>query len=136
MLPVDFPGSNINFTKPDSMTDEQCGTLRGFAGIRKDAKILQVAYRPSKEDMTMLRNNGQIVMIMSIPATAGRMVRFSMLPDPGYGFTYVGHIAAYQPLKSEVRLLDRGFNLWITFLGDTFPVISVSVIEPKTILHG
>lgn len=52
MMPVDFPGSNIVFKKPEGMTDEQCMSLPAFIGTDEDGfPFVLECWQPSKEDM-------------------------------------------------------------------------------------
>lgn len=63
MLPTDFEGTNIILTKPDSMTDEQCMTVRAYAGEDNDGfKFLLTAWMPSKEDLEAM-NAGRPIML-------------------------------------------------------------------------
>lgn len=59
MLPIDFPGSNFTFTKPQGMTDEQCMSLRVFKGHDTEGNpVIISAWKPSYEDIKAI-NEGR-----------------------------------------------------------------------------
>lgn len=63
MMPIDFPGTNKEFIKPDSMTDEQCLPLRAY--MDKDANgidFILTAWQPSKEDIEAI-NRGEPIYV-------------------------------------------------------------------------
>lgn len=52
MLPVDFEGSNITFTKPKGWADEECFDLKAMKGIDdKGSPFILTRWMPSKEDL-------------------------------------------------------------------------------------
>lgn len=63
MLPTTFEGYNFVYTKPGSMTDEQCMDLPVFKGL--DANGLPVivsCWRFSKEDLEEIQRTGCIYL--------------------------------------------------------------------------
>lgn len=56
MRPIDFEGTNLTLTKPDSMLDEECLPLRAFKGV-DDAgfNFILTAWQPNKEDLEALK---------------------------------------------------------------------------------
>ena len=66
MIPVDFDGTNIELTKPDDMTDEQCMSCRAYRGIDEDGfHFYLMAFNPSLEDLNAL-NEGRPLMVKVI----------------------------------------------------------------------
>lgn len=63
MLPTDFEGTNIVLGKPDSMTDEQCSSIKAYKGIDGDGyPFFLTAWQLSKEDLEAV-NNGRPIML-------------------------------------------------------------------------
>lgn len=59
MLPIDFENANFTFTKPESMTEEQCSDLRVFRGQWADGTPCIISkWQPSKEDIEAI-NRGE-----------------------------------------------------------------------------
>lgn len=63
---VDFEGTNHAFGKPESMTYQQCGTLRvkrGLADIEGDKFVVSTSgWKPSAEDLEKLNAGGLIYL--------------------------------------------------------------------------
>lgn len=56
MLPVDFEGTNITFTKPKDMTDGQCGSVKAFKGIDQNGfPFILLAFQPNYEDIQAIK---------------------------------------------------------------------------------
>jgi hypothetical protein len=63
MLPVNFSEANFTFTKPSSMTDEECGDLRVHKGNYSDGTPVIISkWQPSKEDIEAI-NRGEGVYL-------------------------------------------------------------------------
>lgn len=63
MLPIDFEGTNITFTKPPTMTDEQCSDVRAFVGIDEDGfNFTLLGFQLSVEDLEAV-NAGRPIML-------------------------------------------------------------------------
>lgn len=64
MIPaVEFPESNFTFSKPSSMTDEQCAPLHVWKG--KDdggTPVIISCWQLSKEDLEEIQKNGKIYL--------------------------------------------------------------------------
>lgn len=58
MRPIDFPEANTQFTKPDDMTDEQCGGLSAYVGEGH----INTVWMPNKEDLEAL-NAGRPIIV-------------------------------------------------------------------------
>jgi len=56
MEPINFKEANKNFIKPDSMTDEECGSLPAY----QDEKYLISCWRPSIKERIKLLFAGKI----------------------------------------------------------------------------
>ncbi len=64
MLPTDFPEANFTFTKPESMTDEECSDLRVFKGSYHDGTPVIISkWQPSKEDIEAI-NRGEGIFLL------------------------------------------------------------------------
>ena len=46
MRPIDFPQANLTLSKPDSMTDEECGSLR----VYRSGPQMFSCWQPSEEE--------------------------------------------------------------------------------------
>lgn len=63
MLPTTFQGSNFVFTKPKSMSDEECSDLPVFRG--KDTEgtpVIISCWKFSKEDLETIQKTGVIYL--------------------------------------------------------------------------
>jgi hypothetical protein len=64
MLPTDFKEANFTYTKPATMTDEQCSDLRVFKGMAPlddkgtMAPIIISRWQLSKEDLEEIQKTG------------------------------------------------------------------------------
>ena len=63
MLPVDFEQANFTFGKPESMTDEECDSLRVFKGQYPDGTPrITSKWQPNKEDIEAI-SRGEAVYL-------------------------------------------------------------------------
>lgn len=63
MLPVDFPERNKVFTKPESMTDEECSDLPVWQGKTTDNfPCIISCWKFSKEDLEEIQKTGCIYL--------------------------------------------------------------------------
>lgn len=61
MLPVDFEGTNLQLNKPESMTDEQCMSIRAYHGYTDDGRLMFLtAWKPNKEDIEAMQRGEPI----------------------------------------------------------------------------
>ena len=66
MIPIDFPGTNLEMTKPRVMTDEQCLPINVFKGIDIGGfQFYMEAWKPSYEDIQAI-NRGEPIYIKII----------------------------------------------------------------------
>ena len=67
MIPsVDFPEANFTFSKPSSMTDEQCGSLRVWKG--KDEAgfpVIISKWSLSAEDLEEITKTGSVYLVIT-----------------------------------------------------------------------
>lgn len=66
MLPIQFDQANFTFTKPQSMTDEQCGDLpvcktRDSSGF----PVIVSCWRFNKEDLEEIQRTGVIYLTIT-----------------------------------------------------------------------
>ncbi|MDP4151185.1 MAG: hypothetical protein Q8943_17395 [Bacteroidota bacterium] len=59
MMPIDFEGANITFTKPEGWTDEQCSELRVMR--TEDGRYVSV-WKPNVEDIKAI-NEGRPICL-------------------------------------------------------------------------
>lgn len=63
MLPVNFTESNFTFTKPPTMSEEECGDLRVFKGQYADGTPCIISkWQPSKEDIEAISRGEAIYL--------------------------------------------------------------------------
>lgn len=63
MLPTSFEESNFTFTKPSSMTDEECADLPVFKGHDADGyPVIISCWKFSKEDLEEIERSGCIYL--------------------------------------------------------------------------
>lgn len=63
MMPIDFPGTNTDVVKPDSMTDEECCDLRAMQWFDNNGfKHWLMQVKPSKEDLDAM-NRGEPINV-------------------------------------------------------------------------
>lgn len=61
MQPTNFPESNFTFTKPESMTDEQCGDLPVFTWTDQDGiPHLISCWQLSESDLANVNETGVV----------------------------------------------------------------------------
>ncbi len=83
MMPVDFPGSNIDLVKPENMTDEQCMQMRAWCGDAPDGSIAYItAWKPSKEDIEAFNRGEALFMRTSGPFAPTSMFTFNEEGQP------------------------------------------------------
>lgn len=61
-MPVDFPGTNITFTKPAGWKDEDCADLKAMVGVDEGLPFIITAWKPSKEDIEAINRGEPIYM--------------------------------------------------------------------------
>lgn len=65
MLPISFKEANFTFTKPESMTDEQCSDLCVFKGHTDDSTPIIISkWQPSKEDIEAINRGEGIYLVI------------------------------------------------------------------------
>jgi hypothetical protein len=63
MLPVEFEQCNFTFTKPSSMTDEECLPLRVFKGQdTTGVPVIISCWQFSKEDLEEIEKTGRVYL--------------------------------------------------------------------------
>lgn len=68
MLPINFEGSNMEFTKPEGWTDEECGSLSAYRGEDANGRVyINTLWMPSKEDIEAIVNGRGIVLTVTYP---------------------------------------------------------------------
>lgn len=67
MMPsVDFPEANFTFSKPPSMTDEECGSLQVWKGKDESGyPVIISKWSLSAEDMEEIKNTGSVYLIIT-----------------------------------------------------------------------
>ncbi|HXS55739.1 MAG TPA: hypothetical protein VN726_06420 [Hanamia sp.] len=80
MLPKDFKEANFTFTKPQSMTDEQCDSLRVFKGKYPDGVPCIISkWQPNKEDIEAI-NNGEAIYLSIVGEGMPPVILFTENP--------------------------------------------------------
>jgi hypothetical protein len=52
MMPVTFPGWNLELTKPKELTDEECSAMPAYKDIDQNGwPFIATAWKPNKEDI-------------------------------------------------------------------------------------
>ena len=69
MTPVSFPEANCNFKAPPDLEESQCMTIPAYKGIIErgsveGAPIVVVAWKPSIEELEILKRGGPIFLSM------------------------------------------------------------------------
>lgn len=63
MIPIDFEGTNIEFTKPSNMTDEECMSVRAFKGVDMAGfEFILVAWQPNFDDIKAIQEGRPIML--------------------------------------------------------------------------
>lgn len=63
MLAVDFKEANFTFSKPESMTDEECASLSVFKGNDTNGNPVIVSkWKFNKEDLETIKETGEIYL--------------------------------------------------------------------------
>lgn len=63
MRPIHFPEANMIFNKPESMTDEECGSLSAYRGEDQNGnKFVNTLWMPSKEDIEAIQSGRPIIL--------------------------------------------------------------------------
>ena len=62
-MPVDFEGTNIEFLKPEGMTDEECMSVRAFKGVDVGGfPFVLLAFKPNREDLEAIKAGRPIML--------------------------------------------------------------------------
>ena len=64
MIPIDFPGRNWIFEKPDDWKDEDCMSIPAWVGENRLGPLIMVAWKPSKEDIDAINRGEPIYMTL------------------------------------------------------------------------
>lgn len=101
MLPVSFPGCNINFGPPLSMSDEQCATVPALIfGIDKQV-IVRLCIRPGYEDVQAME----------------REPKFILKVIGEFAFKFKLHVNfEYQHYEHDHSGIDEAKNKYIAFI--------------------
>ena len=63
MRPIHFPESNITFTKPEGMTDEECGAVSAYIGTSENGdSFINTVWMPNKEDIEAINAGRPIIL--------------------------------------------------------------------------
>ena len=63
MRPIDFPESNITFSKPSDMTDEQCSSISAYTGKDQNGiPYINTVWMPNKEDIEAINAGRPIIL--------------------------------------------------------------------------
>ena len=63
MRAIHFPEANTEFHKPESMTDEECGSLSAYVGIdQRGFTHINTVWVPNKEDLEAILAGRPIVL--------------------------------------------------------------------------
>lgn len=80
MIPIDFPNANFTFTKPSTMTDEQCSDLRVFKGHdEEDTPVIISCWQPNKEDIESI-NAGKPIYLQIVGYSMPPVVLYTENP--------------------------------------------------------
>jgi hypothetical protein len=63
MRAIHFPEANTMFTKPEGMTDEECGSVSAYAGAYEDGtRYVLTCWQPSYEDLQAFNAGRPLVL--------------------------------------------------------------------------
>jgi hypothetical protein len=63
MRPIEFEGYNATFTKPDSMTDDECMPIHAYLGNDQHGRpFVNTVWQPNKEDIEAINAGRPIVL--------------------------------------------------------------------------
>lgn len=127
MLPVDFEGSNTPMVKPQNLSAEECGDLQ--VRLLKTARgpMFTSCWQPSYEDIHNLEKGKAVIIQMHLNTTIFVDVDTRLQDSPSlYAFN---RVVVWLPSMQQINDLKKGTGIYITFLNDRFPVMSVYVNE-------
>jgi hypothetical protein len=125
MNPIDFIGSNCNMGRPENLTAQECGDLRVRAAMTLRGPVYTSCWAPSIEDVKNLENGKAIIVQMQLNATVFACID-TFIEDraPMYAFN---RVIVWMPSADQLKAIQEGGNIYISFLTDRFPVMSVYV---------
>jgi hypothetical protein len=127
MHPVDFKESNATLVKPENMTAEECGDLRGRLIPTFRGSQYTTCWEANYEDIELL-NNGQALIIefhsdeYIYTAINTQLIQYPALQAHKSAVVWL-------PGADDMFNIKSGKPIYITFLSVGFPVISVYVKE-------
>lgn len=125
MNPIDFIGSNVNMGRPENLSPQECGDLRVRAVQTLRGPMFTSCWAPSIEDVKNLENGKAIIVQMQLNATIFACIdTFIEERPPVYAFC---RVIVWMPSMDQLKAIQEGANIYITFLTDRFPVMSVYV---------
>lgn len=63
MLQVSFSQANLTFTRPDSMTDDECADIQAFHGQIESHPVIITKWQPNREDIEAI-NRGEGIYLL------------------------------------------------------------------------
>lgn len=127
MIPVDFEGSNTDMLKPQNMTEEECSNLRVRFVKNNRGPQFTSRWQPSYEDLKALEAGKPLCLEMYIDASIFVNIDTKLQAYPP--LIAENQAVVWVPGDHELIDLRNGTGIYITFLCDRFPVISVYVGE-------
>jgi len=125
MHPIDFIGSNCNMGRPENLTAQECGDLRVRMARTARGPLFTSCWAPSIEDVNNLKNSKAVIIQLHLNATIFASVD-TFIEDlpPMYA---CNRIIVWMPSADQLKAIQEGGNIYISFLTERFPVMSVYV---------
>lgn len=127
-MPVnDFPGNNTTLRRPSNMTDEECADIRAHFESSYRGPQYTTCWQPSYEDVKGLEAGKAVVIEIGIMDSIFVAIDTKKQEYPPLHASRGAVI--WMPGPIELADLKSGKRIYITFVCNQFPVISVYVNE-------
>lgn len=124
---MDFEGSNMPMVKPENMTAEECGDLQVRLLKSLKGPMYTSCWKPNYTDIKSLEAGKAVIIQMHMNTPIFVDVDTKLKDDlPMYVFC---RVAVWLPSYEQLKDIQNGGGIYITFLTDRFPVMSVYVNE-------
>ena len=128
MMPInDFPGNNMTLQRPPSMTEEECTDLRARAESTYRGPQYTTCWQPSYEDVKGLETGKALVIEIGTMESIFVGIDTKLQEYPALHASRGAVI--WLPGPIELADLKSGKRVYVTFVCNAFPVISVYVNE-------
>jgi hypothetical protein len=127
MLPINFEGSNTPMVKPQNMTEEECGDLQVRHLSTLKGPTFTSCWKPNYEDIKNLEAGKAVIIQMQMNDPVFIDIDTCLKTD--FQFYAFCRAAVWIPSYAQLKAIQAGGGIYLTYLTDRFPVTSVYINE-------